>query len=174
MNLLVLPAGTTTDQISAENNQPVAPITFPGAWASMAALAGRVVVVSDGGGAQPVTYRVYDQNQQDTSDTNGFGLGPGQTVTHADVALVADRAYFAAIAAGEIALKVYANATTHLTPLRDVLFSELSRISAIKTVSSGRVAIAATDKRVAVAWTTAKVLQKNDGSGGYAVFACSQ
>jgi hypothetical protein len=39
MNLLLLPPGTTADQISAENNTPRAPITFPGAWASMAALA---------------------------------------------------------------------------------------------------------------------------------------
>src|SRR5262249_57297565 len=131
-------------------------------------LAGRVIVVSDGGGAQPVTYRAFDQGKTDPSDTNGFGLGPNDVVTHADVALLGDRAYFAAAATGQIALKVYANATTHLTPLRDVSFSDLPRISAIKTVSSARVAVAATTTRVAVAWTTAKVLQKNDGSGGYA------
>jgi hypothetical protein len=35
------------------------------------------------------------------------------------------------------------------------------------------VAVAATASRIAVVWTTAKVLTNNDSTGGYAVFACT-
>jgi hypothetical protein len=35
------------------------------------------------------------------------------------------------------------------------------------------VSVAATESRVAVAWTTAKVLGGNDPAGGYAVFGCT-
>jgi hypothetical protein len=34
--------------------------------------------------------------------------------------------------------------------------------------------VAATDTRVAVVWTTARQLNNNDHTGGYAVFACTQ
>jgi hypothetical protein len=40
-------------------------------------------------------------------------------------------------------------------------------------VRDGRLAIAASDTRVAVVWTTGKTLTQNDAVGGYAVFACT-
>jgi hypothetical protein len=54
------------------------------------------------------------------------------------------------------------------------MFSRQTRISGISTVRDGSVAVAASDTRVAVVWTTAKVLGQNDAAGGYAVFACTQ
>jgi hypothetical protein len=173
LNLLLLPANTPVDSINAEQNQPRAPITFSGQWASIAAVGGRVIIVSDGNGPRAVSYRAYDQNNDDPADTGGFSLDADAVVTSADVAIVGDRAYFAALESGGVGLHVFANATTRLTPLRDVSFVNESRISAMSTVRDGRVAVAATDSRVAVAWTTAKKLGKNDATGGYAVFACT-
>jgi hypothetical protein len=83
------------------------------------------------------------------------------------------RAYFVALKPGQIALQVYGNASTPPTPLRTVSFRREPRISGVDTVRDGRVAIAATDTRVAVAWTTAKALNNNDHTGGYAIFACT-
>jgi hypothetical protein len=42
----------------------------------------------------------------------------------------------------------------------------------LKDVRNGRIAVAATDTRVALVWLTARQLTANDPSGGYAVFAC--
>ena len=75
---------------------------------------------------------------------------------------------------GQIALQVYNNASTTPVPLRNVSFRREPRISNVDTVRDGRIALAATDTRVAVAWTTAKVLNNNDHTGGYAIFACTQ
>ena len=94
-------------------------------------------------------------------------------MTAGDVAIVGDRAYFAALMDGIIELRAYDGASTLLTPLSGVSLQNEPRISAVDHVRDGRVAIAATESRVAVVWTTAKVLKDNDPSGGYAVFACS-
>ena len=94
-------------------------------------------------------------------------------MTAGDVAILGNRAYFAALKQGAIALHVYDNASTTLTPRSSVSFARESRISAINTVRDGRISVAATPSRVAVAWTTAKVLGGNDPAGGYAVFGCT-
>jgi hypothetical protein len=189
LNLLVLPSSTDLSQVSASANAPRAPISFAGNWGSLAVNQGRVIVMSDGTGpGRSVSYQAFDLNAptDDPADTGGFSLStgiagdggpdaPGNGAALAgDVVIVGDRAYFAAVQYQSVELHVFQNATTRLTPLRDVAFALESRISAINTVRDGQVSIAATSSRVAVVWTTGKKLQKNDATGGYAVFACTQ
>ena len=98
----------------------------------------------------------------------------GGVVTTADVTMVDNKAYFAALKPGGVSLHVFANAATTPIPLREIAFAKEPRIPSVAGVrDSGRVAVAATSSRVAVAWTTAKTLTNNDSTGGYAVFACT-
>jgi hypothetical protein len=172
LRLLMLPAATPADGVQLDNQPP--PITFPGAWGSIAALAGRVIVLSDGTGpGRSVTYRAFDLNKDTATDTSGFSVEGGGAVTAGDVTILGNRAYFAVLKQGAVALHVYDNASTTLTPRNRVLFAREPRISAINRVRDGRISVAATESRVAVVWTTAKVLGKNDPAGGYAVFGCT-
>jgi len=174
LRLLMLPAETALATINAADATPREPIVFPGEWASIAALAGRVIVLSDGSGpGRSVSYRAFDLNRNTPADTSGFSVEGQGRVTAGDVTIVGNRAYFAALKQGAISLHVYDNASTTLTPRRSVSFDREPRISAINTVRDGRVSVAATESRVVVAWTTAKVLGSNDPAGGYAVFACT-
>ena len=166
--------GTPVEAINAAEGTPREPIVFPGGWASIAALGGRVIVLSEGSGpGRSVTYRAFDLNRDSPADTSGFSVEGSGNVTAGDVTILGNRAYFAALKQGAIGLHVYDNASTTLTPLRSVSFGREPRISAINTVRDGRVSVAATDSRVAVVWTTAKVLTNNDPAGGYAVFGCT-
>ena len=170
LRLSILPVNTAIDAIVNPT-----PIVFPGVWASVAATAGRVIVFSDSSGGRSVNYRAFDQGGSTTpSDFNGFSVEGESKVTSGDIAIVNNRAYFATLKSGAISLDVYANATTVLTPLRSVFFGRETRISAVNLVRDGKVAVAATDSRVAVVWTTAQSLLSNDVTGGYAVFACAQ
>jgi hypothetical protein len=172
LRLQLLAADTDISKLVAND---AAPITFPGEWGSIAASQGRVIVLSDGTGpGRSVTYRAFDLNRDTPADMSGFSVEGSGKVTAGDVALVGNRAYFAALKPGAVALHVFGNATTTLTPLASVLFSRETRISAINTVRDGRVSVAATPARVAVAWTTTKVLSANDATGGYAVFGCTE
>ncbi len=172
LRLQLLPVDTDIATLSAAS---ATPITFPGEWGSVAASQGRVIVVSDGTGpGRSVTYRAFDLNRDTPANMSGFSVEGAGKVTAGDVAIVGNRAYFAALKPGVVALHVFGNATTTLTPLASVLFSREPRISAINTVRDGRVSVAATDARVAVTWTTAKVLGANDATGGYAVFGCTE
>lgn len=175
LRLLMLPSDTPLESINAQEGTPAAPIVFPGEWASIAALAGRVIVLSDGTGpGRSVTYRAFDQHRDSSSDAGGFSVEGQGPVTAGDVTIVGNRAYFAVLKPGAVALHVYDNASTTLTQRRSVTFGREPRISAISTVRDGRVAVAATESRVAVAWTTATALGSNDAPGGYAVFACTK
>jgi hypothetical protein len=176
LRLLMLPPDTPVNTIKAADNTGRAPITFPGKWGSIAALGGRVIVLTDGTGpGRSVTYRAFDFGRgEEATDTGGFPVEGTGDVTAGDVAVVGNRAYFAALKAGAIELHVFDNASTKLTRLRNVSFGRETRISAISTVGDGRVAVAATPTRVAVVWTTQKELDPDDPAGGYAVFACTQ
>lgn len=175
LRLLVVPSTTAANEIDAQRSLPRAPIVFPGTWGSLAAFGGRAIVLSDGSGpGTSVVYRAFDLDKDTPADTNGFSVEGTGTVTAGDVAVVENHAFFVALKQNEIALHAYDNASTTLTPLRSVAFATEPRISAINTVRDGRVAIAASESRVAVAWTTAKVLGKYDRPGGYAVFACTR
>lgn len=172
IRLSLLPAGTPIESLTASSTTgAVEP--FEGKFASLAAVAGRVLVVSDGTSPGSVSYRAFDLNKRESSDSGDFGVEGENVVTHADVAIVGNRAFVASLKAGGVALNAFDNATTTLTALRGVSFARESRISAINTVRDGRVAVAATDRRVVVVWTTATKLLSNDAVGGYAVFACT-
>ncbi len=175
LRLLVVPAATALTELDAAANKPRAPIVFPGEIGSIAARGSRVLVVSDGGGpGRSATFRAFDLNKDTPAVTNGFSVDGQGKVSAVDVTMQGDRAYFVAMKPGAIALHVYGNASTTPTPLRNVSFAREPRISGVDTVRDGRVAVAATDTRVAVVWTTAKVLNNNDHTGGYAIFACTQ
>lgn len=176
LSLIMVPAGTPADQFSFVENKPRTPITFPGVWGAVAALGARVIVVSDGGGpSRSVSYRAFDLDRTQTAESNGFSVEGAGTITTGDVTMLDDKAYFAVLKAGAISLHVFANATTTPRLLREVIFGKQPRIPSIANVrDSGRVAVAATSTRVAVAWTTAKALTANDSTGGYAVFACTR
>jgi hypothetical protein len=174
LRLLRLPASTQLTDLDAAANRPRLPVSFPGAIGSIVAKGARVLVISDGGGpGRSATFRAFDLNKDQPAVTNGFSVDGQGAVTGVDVAVQGDRAYFVAMKPGQIALQVYGNASTTPTPLRNVSFRREPRISGVDTVRDGRVAIAATDTRVAVAWTTAKALNNNDHTGGYAIFACT-
>jgi hypothetical protein len=175
LSLIMAPATTAANDFSLADSKPSAPITFPGVWGAVAALGSRVVVVSDGGGpGRSISYRAFDLGKTTPAETNGFSVEGAGVPTTADVTMLGDKAYFAVLKPGGVSLHVYANASTTPTPLRESIFAKEPRISGISTVrDSGRVAVAATPTRVAVAWTTAKVLTTNDSTGGYAVFACT-
>ena len=149
---------------------------FPGRWGAVAVAGSRVVVVSDGASpGRSVAYRTFDADRPPTAEPGGFPVVGGTgLVTSADVALLDDKAYFAVVKPGGVSLHVFASASTTPRPLREVQFATQPRIPSVTTVrETGRVAVAATSTRVAVAWTTAKALTDGDPSGGYAVFACT-
>jgi hypothetical protein len=170
----MLPVATALDQIVAPD-QPRAALSFDGIWGAVAATGTRVIVMSDGSGpGRSVTYHAFDLDATQPAETNGFSVEGAAPVTTGDVAIQGDRVFFAALKTGAISLQAYAGASTTPRALRSVDFSKESRIPAINLVRDGRVAVAVTDTRVAVAWTTAKTLGANDPTGGYAVFACTQ
>jgi hypothetical protein len=174
LRLLMLPATQALDELVAAEDRPRTPIVFPGEWGSVAAVGSRVIVLSDGGGpGRSVTFRAFDMGREEPADTNGFSVEGAGRATAGDVAILGDRVYFAVLKAGAISIAAYRNASTTPALLQKLALTSEPRISGIANVRDGRVAIAATETRVAVAWTTATVLTPNDGSGGYAVFACS-
>ena len=174
LRLLMLPPNTSIESINATTNMPRAPISIAGKWASIAAIGSRVIVLSDGKGpGRSVTYRAFDLNSDSPSDTSGFSVDGDGEVTAGDVAIQGDRAFFAALKPGEIELQAFDHASTTLQPLSSVTFSREPRISAINTIGEGHVAIATSNSRVAVVWTTQGILDENDPAGGYAVFACT-
>ncbi len=171
LRLLMTAAGTPANSFDVATNQPRTPVTFPGRWASLAALSGRVIVLS-GGRDLPVQTRAFDLGRDEPSDTQDLAVESDKEFTTGDIAIAGDRAYFAVLRRGTVELHAYANASTKPTPIRSVSFAREPRISAISYVRDGRVSVTATETRVAVAWTTAKELDSNDPVGGYAVFAC--
>jgi len=173
LRLLMLPANTDVQTVATNTTRP---ITFPGTFGSIATTGSRVIVLTDGSGpGRSVLYRAFDLGQETEADTNGFSIEGSAKVTAGDITILGNRAYMAALQQGQVALQVFNNATTALTPVsgQPVLFSKQTRISGINNVRDGSVAVAASPTRVAVVWTTAKELGANDPAGGYAVFACT-
>jgi hypothetical protein len=164
--------------LAADGGAPLAsigpPTQFPGNWGSIAALAGRAFVASDGQTAgQPVAYRAFDVGGGAPSVVGAYSpLGTGP-VLYADVAFHQDHLFFAVEREGEITLDVFDNATTTPTLLHEVALDGDARIPLTSDVRDGRVAVLATDTRVIVAWTTQESLGPSDSTGGFAVFACT-
>ena len=150
------------------------PTQFPGNWGSVAALAGRAFVASDGQTSdQPVAYRAFDVGSGAPSIVSGYNPQGSGPVLYADIAFHQDHLFFAVERPGAITLDVFTNATTTPTLLREVPLSGDPRIPTTSAVRDGRVAVLATDTRVIVAWTTQENLGPDDATGGFAVFACT-
>ncbi len=151
-----------------------APFTLGGTWGAVAAQGARAYVLSDGGsGAKPLSFGAFDLGGTSAAASVTFAP-PGQgTVAGGDVAFQGDRVMFAAEQPGALSVVVYDHASTTPTFLDSVLLSNDPRIPAQDTVRDGRVAIAASDSRVLVAWITAIDLGPDDPVGGYALYACA-
>jgi hypothetical protein len=139
-----------------------------------AAQGARALVLSDGGsGGQSLAFNAFDVGGSGPAASGSFSP-PGQGApVGGDVALHGDRAMFAVEQPGAISVVVYDHASTAPTPLRSVLLAGDPRVPAQTNVRDGRVAIAASDSRVLVAWVTAINIGPNDPLGGYAVYACA-
>ncbi|MGD0528412.1 MAG: hypothetical protein ABSE49_24970 [Polyangiaceae bacterium] len=151
-----------------------APFMLSGTWGAVAAQGSRAYVVSDGGSsAQPLSFSAFDLGGTAPAASTTFAA-PGQgAVAGGDVAFQGDRVMFAAEQPGALSIVVYDHASTTPTFLDSVLLSSDPRIPAQDTVRDGRIAIAASDSRVLVAWITATDLGPDDPVGGYALYACA-
>lgn len=58
--------------------------------------------------------------------------------------------------------------------VREAVFGRLQSVPSVARMRGGQLAIAVSDSRVLVAWTTARSLTPQDGVGGYAMFACTE
>jgi hypothetical protein len=135
---------------------------------------GRVFVAGDSQApGRPVTFRVFDLGGSPTPTPESFSTEGAGNALMTDVAFQKDRAIFAIEQAGSMTLVAYDQATTSPVFLREVFLPRDPRVPTLKNVRDGNMAMAASDTRVAVVWTTAKQLTEHDVLGGYAVFACS-
>ncbi|AKV00835.1 hypothetical protein AKJ09_07498 [Labilithrix luteola] len=175
LRLIMAPPSTNLTEFDVTQGKSPRPvISFPGSWGAMAARGTRVIVASDGSGpGRSVSYRTFDVDTTDAKEVGGFSMDSAGVVTGGDVYIEGDRVFFAVIRQGAIELHAFANASTSPTPLHSLVFAKEPRIAALNIIRDGRVAVAATESRVAVAWTTASVLKNDDTTGGYAVFACT-
>ncbi|HEY8088020.1 MAG TPA: hypothetical protein VIF09_09245, partial [Polyangiaceae bacterium] len=174
---LALLAGTGTNlevQLGLPASDGGAALTTPGIFGALAAQGSRAFVVSGGTtGGPPLSFVAYDVGATSPS-TSGSLAPPGQgDPTGADVAVAGDRVFFAAEQAGALSVIVYGRASTTPLLLDTVLLSADARIPSQANVRDGRIAVAASDSRVLVAWLTATSLGPDDPVGGYALFACS-
>lgn len=169
LRLSVAPAATPLAALPA-------PVELAGDWGSVAALGNRVVVVGDGASSgRPVSYAAFDLSGNVAQKTleDGFGADTllGKPI-RADVALVRDVMLVAVEQAGGISLASFDHATTVPVLRRVLSFGDDPRLPSVKNVREGRIAVAASDTRVAVVWASGTTLALNDSVGGYAVFAC--
>jgi hypothetical protein len=149
-------------------------IDYAGGWASLSALGNLAYVASSVAGNGHVAWKAFAAGQPaavqaDTLEAAGLG-----GVTYADVSFHQDRVFFAVEQPGGITLAAYAHATTTPALLREIYLPDNRRMPSMTSVRDGRIAVAASDTRVAVVWTTGKSLTQNDTTGGYAIFACTQ
>lgn len=194
------PGGTTGDtvlrlqlaDINSDLNLLPLPTEFRANWGSIA-MAGQLgVVVSDGEVGTPVRWQIFERSKlllnasAGPNFSGGFGTeGPGP-VSYADVAVQGDRMFIAVERggsinpeddtpqlAGSISLVAFDNISKAPVKIREVVLARDPRIAQLKRVRDGLIAVAANEKRVVVAWMAARVMEKNDTVGGYAVFACT-
>jgi hypothetical protein len=149
-----------------------APFEYAASWAAVATAGTRAFVVNDSSVAgEPVAWTAFDVGSTRPTTTAGFAL-PG-TPIYADVSFHGDYVVFAVEQAGAISLVVYKEATTMPAFLSELDFADDPRIPSTPTLRDGRIAVAASDTRVAVTWATGEMLGDSDAVGGYAMFACS-
>ncbi|WP_394837849.1 hypothetical protein LVJ94_13135 [Pendulispora rubella] len=150
------------------------PLEIPGTWGSMALQGTRLVVASNGNTAgRSVVFHVFDLGKNVPTVEDGFNTEALGKVSFADVAYNKAHAFFAVEQPGAITIVAYDQmATDTPTFLREEQLALNPRVPALAQVRDGRLAIAATDTRVAVVWATARTLTEHDPTGGYAVLAC--
>ena len=156
----------------------ITPAEFHGTWGSVAALGGRVITASDGASSSKlVSFRIFENGAR-TAVADGFSTEGLGKVTYADLAFHQDHLFFAVEksllpSSSSISLVMCDHATTTPSCMKKVYLPKDPRIPAMSTVRDGRVAVAASDTRVAVTWTTGRILTDKDPVGGYAIFACT-
>jgi hypothetical protein len=160
--------------LRASPTDPGTPYVFPATWGAIAAEGGRAFVL----GNSPVlpsvvNWAAVDLGSAAPAASDTFAPAGQGAVIGGDVAFHGDRMMFVVEQPGSIAVAVYDHASTTPTLLRNLLLSDDPRVPPQATVRDGRVAIAASDSRVAVTWVTAANLGLNDAVGGYALYACS-
>jgi hypothetical protein len=150
-----------------------APFEFPGAWGSLAAQGTRLIVASSGASSsEPVAWRAFDLGTDDPTAQDGFNVSGLGAVSYADVAFHLDNMFFAVETPGAISLVSYNHATTTPVFSKEIVFGNNPRIPSLSGLRDGRLAVVASDTRVAVAWVTGRELAPDDAVGGYAIFAC--
>ncbi len=151
-------------------------IASTGKFGTLALQDGRLFVVRQSiVPGRAAEFEAYDvgSTKAVVTDTLSTSIGNGETEA-IDLALAQNRAFFAIGQPKSVTVLVYDHATTNPTFLREVHLPSDPRIPTfVGKFRDGGVAIAATDSRVIVTWTTGKTLQANDVLGGYAVFACT-
>jgi hypothetical protein len=176
LGLVMSAANTPADAFNAASAKPHAPITFAGSWGAVAAHGSRVIVLAGTPAPGPsATYRTFDFGRTAASaDAHPFELDGRANVLTGDVVMVDDKVFFALLEAGGVSLHAFDHASGEPVLRNVVAFAKEPRIPSVSGIrESGRVAIAATSSRVAVAWTTASTLAKDEPTGGYALFACT-
>ena len=149
------------------------PLEFAGTWGSMAAQGKRLIVASGSAtGGKPVAFRAFDLGAPTSAREDGFNTAGLGQVIYADVAFHQDHLFFAVEQPGSISLVAYDRATTTPVFLREILLGSDPRVPSLMNLRDGRIAVAASDTRVAIVWIAGRSLTPNDSVGGYAVFAC--
>jgi hypothetical protein len=144
-------------------------------WASLAVVGKRTLVIAPSTSeGSPVDLYAYDGAER-VADASVTVEGIGDA-TSGDIAISGDRALIAVLRRGEVSLVAYDRVTTSpvaFEPPHAVSFLRDSRIPSIAKVDGGKVAVATSGNRVAVAWSTAGRIDINKPVGGYAIFACA-
>ncbi|HEY1696581.1 MAG TPA: hypothetical protein VGG39_30680 [Polyangiaceae bacterium] len=173
---VALLAGTGTKlelQLGTASVDGGAPFTMPGTFGAVAAQGSRAFLLAGNTGATSLSFETVDVGATSAAPSTSF-TPPGQGgIAGADVAAAGDRLFFAVEQPGALSVVVYDHASTSPVPLATVLLADDARIPSQETVRDGRIALAASDSRVLVAWLTATDLGPDDPIGGYALFACS-
>lgn len=173
MQLRLAPASTPlTDFDAAEPKANHTVVDFPGAWGAVAAAGKRAVVLAKTTGDDArLALRTFDLGA--TSSTSSIPIDGTEGVLAADATIWNDRAFFAWVRGGDVEIAAYDEVSKAPKLLRRVSLVGDSRTTAVSVVRDGRVAVAASDGRVAVAWTTTSTVNVGDAIGGYAVYACT-
>jgi len=151
-----------------------APLPIAGTWGSLAVQGTRLVVASSGSSSgESVLLHVFDLGSSTPTVEDGFSPSGLGKVLFADVAYQKSHAFFAVEQPQAISVVAYDQMATN-TPvfLREEQLALNPRVPSLSQVRDGRLAIAATDTRVALVWVTGRTLGEEDPTGGYAIMAC--
>jgi hypothetical protein len=148
----------------------------PALWASASVSLERIAVVYGGDVVERdrVRLRFFDFRNgtaRPASDDEFAATDLGDILA-GDVALDGDVMALAYEQPGRIVLVGYIGASKRPLFSRVLSLGDDARIPSSTRVRDGLVALAIRDGRVLVAWLTARELEQNDPTGGFAMFAC--